>query len=377
MKIIKSLKKESELPNLISNLCEDKYLEKLVTLSIIINSNNKIFSLMALLCIIKKKRKNVIFKYDDESMKDNIYDIFKKNELNKININKISKEDILYVNLLNKNISCEYIKQENIFNDTFETNDFEIICQHLNGDKFEKKIISIKTFFNKEINNMISTEMDKRFESIEKKLEVMSKEKEELREELNKQGKEKEELKKEINILNTKIKKLEKDKIKYDNLKGGFVFKSFIDYLFLIFDINIDLEFRDKKLMLKEKSGKYFKEIFVIIQRMKDLYYDQTNITHGIPTYDEITASILDQYDSEEDSFIFKIMEKLKPQKEIKNIIIKNNELTKVMLGKESHEEKENMKKEINKQINELIPKNRKIELVKNLEEILEEYWEL
>ena len=80
MKIIKSLKKESELPNIISNLCGDKYLEKLVILSFIINSNNKIFSLMTLLCIIKKKGKNVIFKYDDESIKDNIFDIFKNNE---------------------------------------------------------------------------------------------------------------------------------------------------------------------------------------------------------------------------------------------------------------------------------------------------------
>ena len=87
----------------------------------------------------KEKRKNVIFKYDDESIKDNIFDIFKNNELNKINNDEITKEDILYVKLLNKNISCEYIKQENIFNETFETTDFEIICQHLNGDKFEKK----------------------------------------------------------------------------------------------------------------------------------------------------------------------------------------------------------------------------------------------
>ena len=269
------------------------------------------------------------------------------------------------------------------------------------GINSKKKIINIKAFFNKEINNMISTEIDKRFESIEKKLEVMSKEKEELREELNKQGKEKEELKKEINnntneisILKAELKKLENDKIKYDNLKGRFIFKSFVDYFFLIFDINIDLEYTDKKEMLKKKSGKYFKEIKLIIQRMKDLYYEQTNIIHGIPTYDEITASILDQYDEYEDYYMFEIMEKLKPQNEIKNIIIKNNELTKitlrhtiqsegakgVMLGKVSQQqeekEKENAKKEINKQINALIPKGRKTELVKKLEEILEKYQE-
>ena len=55
--IIKCLKKESELPNLISNLYEDKHLEKLVILFFIINSSNKIFSLLTLLCIIKKKEK--------------------------------------------------------------------------------------------------------------------------------------------------------------------------------------------------------------------------------------------------------------------------------------------------------------------------------
>ena len=107
---------------------------------------------------------------------------------------------------------------------------------------------------------------------------------------------------------------------------------------------------------------------------MKDLYYFQTNIIHGIPIDDEITASILDKYDEKKDYSMFEIFEKLKPQKEIKNIIIKNNELTKIMLDKESHEEKENMKKEINKQINELIPKNIKIELAKKFEEILEIY---
>ena len=67
---------------------------------------------MTLLLIIQKKRKNIIFKYDYESINDNIFDIFKINELNTINIDEITKEDILYVKLLNKNISCELIKQK-------------------------------------------------------------------------------------------------------------------------------------------------------------------------------------------------------------------------------------------------------------------------
>ena len=376
------------MPKLITNLCEDQCLKKLLTLSFILNSNNKIFSLMVLLCLIKKKRKNIIFEYDDESIKDNIFDIFKINGFNKINVVELAKEDILYVKLLNKKISCEYMKQKNIIYDAFETNDFEIISQHFNGDKLEKKIINIKTFFNKEIKNMIPTEIDKRFESIERKIEEMSNEREELKEEINKQKREKEELKEEINKqknkinsnkneikkLNAKIEKLSEDKKKYDNLKGRSIFKSFIDYLFLVFDIKIDLNYSDKKEILKQKSGKYYRDIIVIIKRMKDLYNDQTKITHDSPTYDEITASILDQYDEEEDHYIFEIMEQLKPQKEIKNIIIKNNELTKVMLGNESPSDKEQKKKDIDKQINTLIPNKRKKELVNMLEKILDEY---
>ena len=97
IKIIKSLKGQSELPTLISNLCDDLYINKLMTLSFIISSKNKIFSLMALLCLIKKKRKNVVFEYDDESIKDNIFDIFKTNEFNKIIVDEVKKEDILYI----------------------------------------------------------------------------------------------------------------------------------------------------------------------------------------------------------------------------------------------------------------------------------------
>lgn len=254
IKIIKSLERESELPKLINNLCEDKNLKKLMTLSFIINSNNKILSLMALLCLMKKKVKNIIFQYDDESIRDNIFDIFKTNEFNKINVDKINKEDIIYVKLLNKKLSCENKKQESIIYETFETNDFELVSQRLNGDKFENKIINIKTFFNKEIKNMIPSEIDKRFENIEKQLEEMSKEREELKDEINKQkeqiNKQKEEInsnKNEISKLNEKIENLSEDKKKYDNLKGRFIFKSFIDYLFLIYDISIDLKYDDKK----------------------------------------------------------------------------------------------------------------------------------
>ena len=71
---------------------------------------------------------------------------------------------------------------------------------------------------------------------------------------------------------------------------------------------------------------------------------------------------------------MFEIMEQLKSQKEIKNIIIKNNELTNVMLGNESPSDKEQKKKDINKQINTLIINDRKKELVNMLEKILEEY---
>ena len=58
--------------------------------------------------------------------------------------------------------------------------------------------------------------------------------------------------------------------------------------------------------MKKEKYLKktnYYKDIIVIIKRMNDLYNEQTKITHDNPTYDEKTASILDQYTGEEDDY--------------------------------------------------------------------------
>lgn len=231
---------------------------------------------------------------------------------------------------------------------------------------------------------MLSTELDKRFENIEKQLEEMSKDKNELNKRINKLKAEKEKLKEEINNnkkkineLNSKIEKLLEDKKKYDNLKGRFIFKSFADYLFLIFDIKIDLEYTEKKKILKEKAefaGIYYKDILLIIKRMKDLYYEQTNIAHANPTYEEITSLILDQYDEEDDYYMHEIIEKLKPQNDIKKIIIKNDELSKILLGNQSPEEKERKRKEINKQINELIPKDRKKELVNMLKKILEKY---
>ena len=50
-----------------------------------------------------------------------------------------------------------------------------------------------------------------------------------------------------VNKLNEKIEILLEDKKKYDTLKGIFIYRAFIDYLFLIFDIKIDLEYSDKK----------------------------------------------------------------------------------------------------------------------------------
>ena len=67
------------------------------------------------------------------------------------------------------------------------------------GINSKKKILNIKTLFNKEIKNMIPTEIEKRFESIEK---------EDLKEEIYKQKEEKEGLKEEIN------KQKEKDDLK-------------------------------------------------------------------------------------------------------------------------------------------------------------------
>ena len=55
-----------------------------------------------------------------------------------------------------------------------------------------------------------------------------------------------------INLLNTEIERLKKIESENNKIRGRFVFKGFIDYVFLLFDIEINKKYEEKYKLLKE-----------------------------------------------------------------------------------------------------------------------------
>lgn len=79
---------------------------------------------------------------------------------------------------------------------------------------------------------------------------------------------------------------------------------------------------------------------------MKTLYYDETNISHKDPSFKEIKETILSQfYDEDDANCIFDIFKIIKPEKDIQDIIIKNNELTQILVSNEGNSQEEKKKK--------------------------------
>ena len=91
--------------------------------------------------------------------------------------------------------------------------------------------------------------------------------------------------------------------------------------------------------------------------------------------WQEIRNAIQKRYELEfEDNFIFEFFQKLTPEKDIKNLIIKNNELTKILISFDGNEDKERKKLSIISQMNELLPPSKKQNLINLLKKILEHY---
>ena len=179
---------------------------------------------------------------------------------------------------------------------------------------------------------------------------------------------------KEINSLKKEINEL---KTKYNNIKGRFIFKAFADYLFIIFSINIKLKNKRKYKQLKariKKIGCDSSYIFSIIKFMKSLYYNQTENSHYMPSIEEINNTILSQYNKNDESFVFDLFQRLKPEKTIKEIIAKNNDLTKLLISKCSSTEKELQKNEIIETINKIITDDEKKKSIDVIKQIINEY---
>ena len=171
--------------------------------------------------------------------------------------------------------------------------------------------------------------------------------------------------------------------IDHNNLKGRFIFKAFADYILLLFGIEINLEYNDKKTLLKEKAKKkgiHFRDIFFIVQKMKDLYYTETAISHNESSVEEIKSTILNQFYETDYDFMSELFNKLNPEKDIQIIIKKNNELTQVMISNskeiKNEKEKDLKKMKIISEINNILSTEKKEQLMSNLIKIIKDYYE-
>ena len=271
---------------------------------------------------------------------------------------------------------------DNCNNDFNSLNVFEISTFLLKGDKNEKKIINIKTYFKKIENNMDQDYLDElktKIDNVDKRIDLLNKEIESL----------KASFKKEIESLKTSYKKERESlnqkfgKLKYDNnaLKGRFIFKAFVDYIFLLFNIDFNLKYEEKKKLFKRNAknkGLYYVEVFYIIQKMKDLYYKDTDISNKEYSLIEIKSMILEQFGKPENKFVEEFFNLLNPEKDIQIILRKNNELTQIMISPSNNEEelkeKKRKKEKIISEINGILSKEKKEKLISLLNSIIEEY---
>ena len=200
----------------------------------------------------------------------------------------------------------------------------------------------------------------------------MEKQMEELKKEMEKK------MDKQKKELNEKIDNLKNN---YDRLKRGFIFKGFLDYILLVFNIQIDLKYEDKIKLLKENTKKNeidYPDIYFIVKSMKNLYSNTTNISHEKPTFEEIRKIILAQFhENEEDEiFLSNFFIKLKPEEHIQMIINKNNALTLILTSREvSKKERELEACKIISEINCLLSADKKKEIIKKIKEIINDYY--
>ena len=245
--------------------------------------------------------KKINFIYDDSfnNNSDNSDSFqFFKNFYSSIHLNILlyDKEKTLSISFIDNKFSSEMIKSETDEILTHINNNFIIVSYYLNNNNRIKKIINIKNYLNdlfnflnmeevkKVINNLsnkideiklnsnnVISNLDKQIKDIKDLKDAHEKEILKLKDKIKDMDKEQE---KEIIQLNDKIKDMDRehekeiiqlnDKIndllfyeeKYFYLKGRFIFKSFRDYLFLIFGINIEMKMEEKKYLLDDFSKK-------------------------------------------------------------------------------------------------------------------------
>ena len=413
-KIKVKINNDFPLIKLIDNLSLQEQ-EKIFIISFII-TNRTVYFFLAILCIMKQKI-NIIFEYDDY---DNI-SIHIISELYNISEQmKNKKDDVLHINYIKNNFTFNFSKNFDKI-DFEKLNEFEIYGIHINGDKKDTKIIDIKNYLNNFNNNMIDEKLELQFKAIQiqffeqkeinfkqtnkknslkekdlaqyneinslkEKYLVLDNEINALKEKNLEQDNEINALKEKYLIQENEINSLKKEinelKTKFNNMKGRFIFKAFADYLFIIFNINIKLKNKIKCKQLKARINKLGCDssyILSIIKFMKALYYNktlynnQTESSHYIPSIEEINNTILSLYKNDE-SFVFDLFQRLKPEKTIKEIMAKNNDLTKLLKSKCPSTEKKLQKNEIIEKINTIITDDEKKKSIDVIKQIINEY---
>lgn len=311
----------------------------------------------------------ILLEYKDKSFSslidlDRVIISFKEEVFSKIK-NNLSNKKILHIKLINDNFSFSI---EDIWDNNKDiklTNEFEIAT--IKGDKKLHKIINIKSYFKIMENSLdpdYASDLMTKVNNYEKEIELLKKA---IEDHENK-----------INLLNTEIERLKKIESENNKIRGRFVFKGFIDYVFLLFDIEINKKYEEKYELLKENVKKNkinFRDVFFMIQKIRQIYKSETNIAYKEYTLNEIKIIILDHFIESDYIFMEKFFEKLKPEKVIQFLMKKNNELTLLMMNNDTkEEEKKKQRDEINKEINKSLSTEDKKDLISYLIELIEEY---
>ena len=358
-KIAKRFDAEFPLNNLIGSLSlKEKERKLILTYGI----TNKSASFFIILLFILKQKINIIFEFDKfENISFNFIKIF-------CDINKqieANKNKILHLKNIKNELTFSF---DNINNIKFEElKEFELPCIKINGDKNIIEIINMKDYLNKKIiNNNMDNDLEERFNNIQKQFVEQKNIIDSLKHENDSLNKEVSSLKEEINKLDTKLGKC----------RGRFIFKSFIDYIYVLFNINIDLKNKIKMQQLVDKAVKEnydISYILCIIKYIQKLYFNETENSHNIPRKEEIKEIILSQLDENSDKIIFDMFDKLHPENVIQKIIEKNNDLTKLLISNSSEKERVEKKSLIISEINGMMSLEEKEKSVNIIKQIIDE----
>ena len=156
-------------------------------------------------------------------------------------------------------------------------------------------------------------------------------------------------LSKELDAQNEEIKKSNLEINKYKDLKNRYIYKSFFEYFFMIYDINYNLKFNEKLYSLPKIPNQMI--LVSLFSKFNQIYNEQNQEAHYIPYEKEIKEAILNKKNEDDEKLINALMSQLKPENFIQKIIIYHNKLTQVTTNKNlinKTKEIENILNEIN-----------------------------